>query len=52
MAPQVRIKNWFLLSSDDHIALCADISAKGENVPDTIFMPRRNGVSLERKCRW
>lgn len=38
MAPQVRIKNRFLLSSHDHIALCAGISAKGENV---FVHPRR-----------
>lgn len=37
MAPQIRIKNRLLPSSQDHIAFCAGVSAK---VPDT-FPPMR-----------
>ena len=35
MAPEVRMKNCFLPSSQNHIDLCAGINAKGGKVPDT-----------------
>ena len=38
MAPEVRMKNCFLPSSQNHIDLCAGINAKGGKVPDT-FSP-------------
>ena len=47
MAPQVRMKNGFLPSSHDHIALCAGISAKREKVPDTFSSsPSRGEVRV------
>ena len=47
MAPEVRMKNCFLPSSQNHIDLCAGINAKGGKVPD-IFSPISPILDLQR----